>query len=149
MGAELILSDRDLDMTDLGKVFDNDVQIKLDESTYIQIDRCRDYLEKAIIDDDSALYGINTGFGSLCNIRIGDDELVKLQHNLVKSHACGTGPTIPKEIARIVLFLKIRSLSLGFSGIRRVLIDRLISWFNHGDSRKPCSISTRRCDRRY
>jgi len=83
-----------------------------------------------ITQDDKSVYGINTGFGSLCNTVIPQKGLEDLQRNLVLSHSCGTGPAIPNHIAKIVLLLKIKNLSLGCSGVRVTLIERLISMYN-------------------
>ena len=91
---------------------------------------CRKYLERRMADSDQLLYGINTGFGSLCNIRISHDETEQLQHNLVKSHACGAGEEVPAEIVRAMLFLKIRNMAYGHSGVRLELVQRLIDLYN-------------------
>lgn len=91
---------------------------------------CRKYLERRMADSDQLLYGINTGFGSLCNIRISDDETEQLQHNLVKSHACGMGEEAPVEMVRAMLFLKIRNMAYGHSGVRLELVQRLIDMYN-------------------
>ena len=91
---------------------------------------CRKYLERRMADSDQLLYGINTGFGALCNIRISHDETEQLQHNLVKSHACGAGEEVPAEIVRAMLFLKIRNMAYGHSGVRLELVQRLIDLYN-------------------
>jgi len=78
------------------------------------------------------IYGVNTGFGSLCNIKIDDDKLTSLQENLVMSHACGTGDRIKDEIVQLMLLLKIQSLSYGHSGVSVDLVQRLIDFFNEG-----------------
>ncbi len=93
---------------------------------------CRRYLEHKLADTDQLIYGINTGFGSLCNIRISETETEELQHNLVQSHACGTGEEVPEEVVRIMLFLKIRNLAYGHSGVRLQLVQRLIAHYNAG-----------------
>jgi histidine ammonia-lyase len=74
------------------------------------------------------IYGINTGFGSLCNVKISNDNLSKLQENLVKSHACGTGEEVPLAIVKLMLLLKIQSLSYGHSGIQLQTVERLIAF---------------------
>ena len=81
--------------------------------------------------NDSPIYGINTGFGSLCNVKISNDNLSKLQENLVKSHACGTGEEVPAAIVKILLLLKIQSLSYGFSGVQLLTVERLIDFYNN------------------
>lgn len=93
---------------------------------------CRTYLEGKLADTGDAFYGINTGFGVLCDHKISPDDLVKLQHNLVRSHACGMGDRVPDDISRLILFLKIQNMSLGHSGVRPALVDRMLDLFNAG-----------------
>ncbi len=93
---------------------------------------CRRFLEAKTSESDQLYYGINTGFGSLCNIRISKEETELLQKKLVLSHACGLGEEVPRDIIKIILLLKIQSLSLGHSGVRLVLIERLIDFYNLG-----------------
>jgi histidine ammonia-lyase len=83
-----------------------------------KIERCRTYLDEKMAANDTAIYGINTGFGSLYNIKISTENLTKLQENLMKSHACGIGDEVPHEIVKIMLLLKIQSLSYGHSGVQ-------------------------------
>ncbi len=91
----------------------------------------RAYLDD-ILQKGDTYYGINTGFGSLCNVRVGADELSMLQENLVCSHACGMGDEVPEEIVRLMLLLKINGLSQGYSGVRKELVQRLIDFYNLG-----------------
>ena len=91
---------------------------------------CRKYLENAVDIAKKPIYGVNTGFGSLCNTSISKEEISELQVNLVLSHACGTGDVIPEEVSRLMLLLKIVNLSLGHSGIRIETLDRLIFMYN-------------------
>jgi len=105
-------------------------QIKLGDDCIAIVQENRAYLESNISKGDKTVYGINTGFGSLCDTIIPPRELEDLQRNLVLSHSCGTGPAIPTKIARIVLLLKIKNLSLGCSGVRVTLIQRLIDMYN-------------------
>ncbi|WP_396195551.1 histidine ammonia-lyase, partial [Flavobacterium sp.] len=77
------------------------------------------------------IYGINTGFGSLCNVKISNEHLSQLQENLVKSHACGTGEEVPQEIVKLMLLLKIQSLSYGHSGVQLQTVERLVDFYNH------------------
>jgi len=90
----------------------------------------REYLDN-VISKGGTYYGINTGFGSLCNVRIESDELAKLQENLVCSHACGMGDEVPEDIVRLMLLLKIHGLSQGYSGIRKEIVQRLADLYNH------------------
>lgn len=79
----------------------------------------------------ATFYGINTGFGSLCDVRVSDDQIQQLQENLVCSHACGFGDTVPQHIVKLILLLKIKNLSKGYSGIHRDTIERLVYLYNN------------------
>ena len=81
-------------------------------------------------DIDRPVYGVTTGFGSLYNVTIPQEDLSTLQHNLVMSHACGAGEKVRPEIVRLMLFLKIQSLSYGHSGVQLATIEKLIDMFN-------------------
>ena len=96
--------------------------------------KCRAYLDGKIQEAREPIYGINTGFGSLYNRNISPDQLEKLQENLVQSHACGAGPEVPEEIVRLMLFLKVRSLAFGYSGVQLSTVERLVDMFNGGVS---------------
>ncbi len=91
----------------------------------------RAYLDEKL-KTDKTFYGVNTGFGSLCNVRIEPDELSQLQENLVCSHACGMGDEVPEEIVRLMLLLKVHGLSQGYSGVRPELVQRLADMYNQG-----------------
>ncbi|XZF13134.1 histidine ammonia-lyase [Chitinophagaceae bacterium MMS25-I14] len=91
----------------------------------------RAYLDN-ILKEGNTYYGINTGFGSLCNVRIEDSELAQLQENLVCSHACGMGDEVPVEIVRWMLLLKVHGLSQGYSGVRTEIVQRLVDFYNKG-----------------
>lgn len=106
--------------------------LALSDEAIRRIQHCRAYLERKLQHSDELIYGINTGFGSLCNIRISDEDIEQLQHNLVVSHAAGMGDPVPVEIVRLMLLLKIQSLSQGFSGVRLEVVQRLIDFYNAG-----------------
>ena len=106
-------------------------KLELSEKAVERIDNCRNYLDEKIKKDSSPIYGINTGFGSLCNVKINSENLQLLQENLVMSHACGTGSEVPKEIVKLMLFLKIQSLNYGFSGVQVQTVQRLIEFYNN------------------
>ncbi|AIG29668.1 histidine ammonia-lyase [Flavobacterium psychrophilum] len=106
-------------------------QIALSEEAILNIEKCRAYLDTKMLNNDKPIYGINTGFGSLCNVIISDENLSKLQENLVKSHACGTGDEVPHEIVKLMLLLKIQSLSYGHSGVQLQTVNRLIDFYNN------------------
>lgn len=104
--------------------------IELSAEDYKRINSNRAYLDNKIA-GGGTYYGINTGFGSLCNVRIEDDQLQALQENLVTSHSCGFGDEVPAEIVKLMLLLKIRGLAQGFSGIHKDTIERLCFFYNN------------------
>jgi len=105
--------------------------LKLSDTSIQKITDCRAYLDDILKKSDKPFYGINTGFGSLYNVKISNENLTKLQENLVMSHACGTGEEVPKEIVKLMLLLKIQSLSYGHSGVQLQTVERLIDFYNN------------------
>lgn len=105
--------------------------LALSEEAKINIQQCRDYLDQKMASNETPIYGINTGFGSLCNVKISNEHLSQLQENLVKSHACGTGDEVPQEIVKLMLLLKIQSLSYGNSGVQLQTVERLVDFYNN------------------
>ncbi len=113
-------------------IVENGTRIELSEESKKLIVRCREYLDAKIASCREPLYGITTGFGSLCNISINPDDLQRLQENLVKSHACGVGERVPSKTVRMMMLLKIISLSYGNSGVQLATVERLADMFNAG-----------------
>jgi len=107
-------------------------EIKLDKNAQQNIQKCRDYLDAKMKDEEKSYYGINTGFGSLCNVKISPEDIRQLQENLVLSHACGAGDEVPSEIVKIMLYLKIKNFTYGNSGVSIELTNRLIDFYNQG-----------------
>lgn len=105
-------------------------KLELSDDSKKRIQKCRDYLNKKTCCRQDPIYGITTGFGSLCNISIEETQLAQLQKNLVMSHACGAGPRVPNDIVKLILLLKIQSLSYGHSGVQLETVERLITFFN-------------------
>ena len=93
--------------------------------------KCREYLDKKLEQSDELFYGINTGFGFLQNVKIDKTQIKKLQYNLLTSHACGLGEEVPDEIVRLMLMLKIKSLSYGYSGVQIETVKRLMDMHNN------------------
>ena len=106
-------------------------KIELSEDVKRAILHCREYLDEAVAKSDRLIYGINTGFGSLCDTAINTEDLEKLQRNLVLSHACGAGERVPDHIVRRMLLLKVMGLSHGNSGVQLDTVERLIFMFNN------------------
>lgn len=94
------------------------------------IEECRAYVDTTMKSRKAPVYGINTGFGSLCDVKINDSQLEQLQTNLVMSHACGTGDEVPIEIVKLMLLLKAKGLSYGKSGVQKITVERLIAFYN-------------------
>ena len=125
------ISAEHLSIERIGEIVYGGYQIQLSYDAQKRIVECRKYLDRKIEETTSPIYGVTTGFGSLCNVSIGPDYLAQLQINLMMSHACGTGDRVPNDIVKIMLLLKIQSLSYGFSGCQLVTINRLIDFFNN------------------
>lgn len=114
----------------IGEIIGNNYTLALSEDARNRIVRCRTYLDEKIASSDVPVYGVTTGFGSLCNVSISRDQLSQLQVNLIKSHACGVGEKAPRMIVKIMLLLKIQSLSYGYSGCKLDTVERLIDFYN-------------------
>jgi histidine ammonia-lyase len=126
-----IISSKPLSLSTLKTLVLEGSPIKLSDEVIQKIQDCRDYLDQKIETTSDPIYGINTGFGSLCDVRIHSENLTKLQENLVRSHACGTGDLVPQPIIKLMLLLKIKSLSYGHSGIQLETVNRLIDFYNN------------------
>jgi len=107
----------------------SDEKVHLSEEAIARIRHNREFLEQ-LLQTGKTFYGINTGFGSLCNVRIDDDQLAQLQENLVCSHACGMGDEVPQEIVKLMLLLKVHGLAQGYSGVRTEIVHMLADFYN-------------------
>lgn len=125
------ISSARLSLEAIGNIISGGKAIELSDEARSRINACREYLDKKLSTSDDPVYGINTGFGYLYDRRIPAGDLGQLQRNLVMSHACGTGDEVPGEIVKIMLLLKIQSLSYGHSGIHPGTVERLIGFFNN------------------
>jgi histidine ammonia-lyase len=103
--------------------------VALHADAWSAIERSRKTVETALAKGD-AIYGVNTGFGKLAQKRIPDNELKLLQRNLVLSHAVGVGEPLSDSVTRLVMALKVSSLARGHSGVRRVVVERLLDLLN-------------------
>ena len=97
---------------------------------HFRITECRNYLDKKLTESDALFYGINTGFGYLQNVKIDKTQLQQLQSNLIQSHACGMGEEVPLDIVKLMVMLKIKSLSYGYSGVQIDTVKRLMDMYN-------------------
>jgi histidine ammonia-lyase len=112
-------------------ILENDVTLQLSEISVQLIQKSKRYLDEKLEQADKPLYGINTGFGALCDIEISKDELSKLQENLVISHACNLGDEIPADVVRLMLLLKAHALSKGNSAVQLITVQRILDLFNN------------------
>ncbi len=119
-------------LNDLEMIFSDHCKIVLSPELLERVKTCRDFLDSKMAAQAEPIYGITTGFGSLCNVSIEEKELSQLQKNLVMSHACGMGEEVPQEVVKLMMFLKIKSLGYGYSGVRVETIQRLADMFNNG-----------------
>ena len=126
-----IINDDHLTVSDIYRIVSSGAELEIGEEARKKISECRDYLDNKIQRSEAPIYGITTGFGALCNISIDKDSLAELQKNLVCSHACGTGDKVPPEIVRLILLLKIKSLSYGHSGVQLATVQRLVDFYNN------------------
>lgn len=112
-------------------ILENDVKLQLSEESKQLILKSKQFLDRKLAESEKPLYGINTGFGALCNIEISKDELSKLQENLVISHACNVGPEIPGDVVKVMLLLKAHALAKGNSAVQLITVQRILDLFNH------------------
>jgi histidine ammonia-lyase len=120
-----------LTLTDLRALYESKRAIRLDRRCWGAVARSADTVQ-AVIREKRTVYGVNTGFGSLARTRIADDQVAELQRRLVLSHAAGTGPLLDERLVRLITILKINGLALGYSGVRRKVIEALVKLVNAG-----------------
>jgi histidine ammonia-lyase len=121
----------DLTFDIVERIIDENMRLELAPEAKQRIQRCRDYLDKKIATSKTPLYGITTGFGSLCNKNISLDELGTLQENLIKSHACSVGEEISPLVIKLMMLFKAHALSLGHSGVQVITVQRILDFFNN------------------
>lgn len=120
-----------LDFEDIDRILTQHSLLALSDDSLQRIRHCREYLDRKMDETQEPIYGVNTGFGALYDRKISREDLGQLQRNLVMSHACGTGAEVPRIIVKLMLLLKIQSLSYGHSGVHPHTVQRLIDFFNH------------------
>jgi histidine ammonia-lyase len=123
--------DHSLTIDNIAHLLEQNTSIKLSAAAKQRIEKCHHYLQLKIEKATDPIYGVNTGFGALCNTGISNEKLSTLQENLLRSHACGTGQEVPQHIVKIMLLLKIQSLSYGHSGVQTATVELLTQFYNH------------------
>jgi histidine ammonia-lyase len=127
----MILPTSDISLSALKDLFYSSESLQLSDVAIQQIQKARTYLDSFSGENGAPVYGVNTGFGSLCNTIIKDEEMGLLQKNLLISHACGMGDKVPQEIVRLMLLLKVKGLSKGFSGVQLATVQLLLDLYNN------------------
>lgn len=113
------------------EIIDNKATIALSDEAKVRIEKCRNYLNNKMETQKEPIYGVTTGFGSLCNISISKEELSQLQKNLVMSHACGVGDEVPQDVVKLMILLKVQNFCFGYSGVQLQTAQRLVDCFNN------------------
>lgn len=125
-----LIIDHHLSLSDAYTCVRQGGSVQLSEAAATRIADCRAFLDDFLNENDRPVYGINTGFGSLCNVVVGDEDLGRLQENLVRSHACGMGDLVHRDIVKLVLLLKIQGLAQGHSGVQLATVQLLCDFFD-------------------
>lgn len=126
------ISNAHLTVEELARIVKNGIKVELSDEARQKVVSCREYLDGKIERTTEPIYGITTGFGSLCSVSIDKDSLSALQRNLVMSHSCGMGDEVPEEIVRYMILLKVQSLCYGYSGVQLSTVERLVEMYNAG-----------------
>src|SRR5688572_27991350 len=129
MTRTLALDGHDLTLAELARFERDRPKVRLAAEAVARMRASVAAVERALA-SGQAHYGINTGFGAFANQRISDDQLVQLQYNLVRSHACGVGAPLSARLTRRLMLLKANSLALGHSGVRPAVVEALLALLN-------------------
>jgi histidine ammonia-lyase len=119
-----------LSLAQIDRILQQNAILSISEESLSRVVACREFLDGIVEQSDALHYGINTGFGSLCDVAISKEQIADLQLNLIMSHACGVGDLVPEAVIRIMLLLKVQSLSYGHSGISPEVLDLLLAFYN-------------------
>lgn len=125
------IGERNLTFEDLEWIINENIKVDLAAQAVDRIQKCRNYLDEKMLNNSVPLYGISTGFGSLCNHLVSNGDLNILQENLVKSHACSVGEEVKPVIVKLMFLLKAHALALGYSGVQVVTVRRMLDLFNN------------------
>jgi histidine ammonia-lyase len=127
---ELAAPASELTVADVVAVARDKQPVALADGWRERVERSRDLVDRIAHGDGKPVYGVDTGFGALGRVRIPHDDLLRLQHNLLASHAAGTGAPLASEVVRSMLLLLANSLAKGYSGVRPELVERVVSMLN-------------------
>lgn len=127
-----VITNNELTLTSFFELWLSHSPVTICEEKREAVKKCRHYLDNKIKQGGGTHYGINTGFGSLCNVRIENEKLTDLQHNLIRSHAAGMGDRVEDDIVSMMFLLKIINVSFGYSGVRIELLNKMLEIYNAG-----------------
>ncbi|MDE6771934.1 MAG: aromatic amino acid ammonia-lyase, partial [Muribaculaceae bacterium] len=113
------------------KILRDNVRLVLSDEARAKISHCREYLDRKEENLSAPIYGVTTGFGSLCDRTISHEQLSTLQENLVKSHSCSVGTPVDPVVVKLMLLLKAHALSMGFSGVQVATVERILDFYNN------------------
>ena len=129
--TQFVLNNQWVSLEELERVLKNSTEVVLGPQAKLAIETGFSFLQAKVKEDSAIYYGINTGFGSLCNTIISTEDLNQLQVNLIRSHACGVGAEVPTHLVKRMLLLKAIALSKGFSGVQSATVERLLFLYNN------------------
>ena len=113
------------------RILKDGAKLTLSDEAIEKIQHCRDFLDTKTDENTVPIYGVTTGFGSLCNRHIAPEDLVTLQENLIKSHSCSVGTPVDSIVVKLMLLLKAHALSMGFSGVQVETVKRILDFYNN------------------
>lgn len=125
----MILEGQGLNLEQVWQVATQNEKVEIGDIAKSKITESRDYIEKRL-ESGEAIYGVNTGFGAFSDVRISDEQIEELQFNLIRSHCAGVGEPFTKEESRAIMLLRANALATGHSGIRLVVVEKIIEFLN-------------------
>ena len=128
---EVVLTGNDLSLEELVAVSRYDAKIKVDPDAIDRIKASRALIDD-IVDNERVVYGVTTGFGSLCRVSISKEDCSQLQENLIRTHSCGYGNPLSREVTRAAMLIRANALVKGYSGIRLETLNVLVDMINKG-----------------
>jgi len=128
--VKLTINNQLITLAELRQAWLEPVTVHLGDEARRRVAESHEFIEDVVAHGDT-VYGVNTGFGQLASVRIGDDDLAQLQENLVRSHAVGVGEDLDDDIVRLVMLMKVIALAEGFSGVRLELVEKLCDLINN------------------
>ncbi len=129
MGWMIQLNGQNLSIEQLASILYGNEKVEIAQEAIASVEKSRQAVER-IVQQDKTVYGINTGFGKFSDVKIAEQEVSKLQLNLIRSHACGFGEPFPEKVSKTMMVLRLNALLKGLSGIRMEVLERLLWMIN-------------------